>query len=160
MEKAKDYCAYAASCGVIPLAPHTIFTQYLNDAVPEQREQGLRMGHELLERCDELWVTERKLLNTDEVRRVKRPHQIITSRDHPAMMYAPDLSQWMFNKMLGLGDMEHNRRLREEREQKRPIITDTKQEIALWNIWIYYQKDIMRRLSQQKGAMGGGLDDD
>ena len=52
MEKAKDYCAYAASCGVIPLAPHTIFTQYLNDAVPEQREQGLRMGHELLERCD------------------------------------------------------------------------------------------------------------
>lgn len=54
--------------------------------------------------------------------------------------------------------MEHNRRLREEREQKRPIITDTKQEIALWNIWIYYQKDIMRRLSQQKGAMGGGLD--
>ena len=56
MEKAKDYCAYAASCGVIPLAPHTIFTQYLNDAVPEQREQGLRMGHELLERCDELWV--------------------------------------------------------------------------------------------------------
>ena len=56
MEKAKDYCAYAASCGVIPLAPHTIFTQYLNDTVPEQREQGLRMGHELLERCDELWV--------------------------------------------------------------------------------------------------------
>ena len=56
MEKAKDYCAYAASCGVIPLAPHTIFTQYLNDAVPEQREQGLRTGHELLERCDELWV--------------------------------------------------------------------------------------------------------
>ena len=55
-EKAKDYCAYAASCGVIPLAPHTIFTQYLNDAVPEQREQGLRMGHELLERCDELWI--------------------------------------------------------------------------------------------------------
>ena len=56
MEKAKDYCAYVASCGVIPLAPHTIFTQYLNNAVPKQREQGLRMGHELMERCDELWV--------------------------------------------------------------------------------------------------------
>ena len=38
------------------------------------------------------------------------------------MMYAPDLSQWMFNKMLGLGDMEHNRRLREEREQKLSLI--------------------------------------
>ena len=56
MEKAKDYCAYAASCGVIPLAPHTIFTQYLNDAVPEQREQGLQMGRDLMWRCDELWV--------------------------------------------------------------------------------------------------------
>ena len=107
-------------------------------------------------------LTERKLLNTDEVRRVKRPFQIVTSRSHPALMYAPDLSQWQFNKMLGLGDEEHNRRLREERENKRPIITDTKQEIALWNIWVYYQKDIMRRLAQQKGASGGGSppDDD
>ena len=49
-EKAEDYCAYAATCGVIPLAPHTIFTQYLNGAGPGQREQGVRMGHEQLER--------------------------------------------------------------------------------------------------------------
>ena len=76
------------------------------------------------------------------------------------MMYAPDLSQWLFNQMLGMGDMEHNRKLREERENKRPIITDTKQEIALWNIWVYYQKDIMRRLAQQKNTGGGASDDD
>ena len=56
IQRARDYCAYAASCGVIPLAPHTIFTQYLDDEQPEQREQGLRMGCELMERCDELWV--------------------------------------------------------------------------------------------------------
>ncbi|WP_154466078.1 DUF7768 domain-containing protein [Eisenbergiella porci] len=31
IQRARDYCAYAASCGVIPLAPHTIFTQYLDD---------------------------------------------------------------------------------------------------------------------------------
>ena len=55
--------------------------------------------------------------------------------------------------------MEHNRKLREERENKRPVITDTKEEIALWNIWVYYQKDIMRRLAQQKNA-GGGVSDD
>ena len=61
--------------------------------------------------------------------------------------------------MLGMGDMEHNRKLREERENKRPVITDTKQEIALWNIWIYYQKDIMRRLAQQKNTEGGASDD-
>lgn len=56
IQKAKDYCAYAASCGVIPLAPHTIFTQYLDDTVPEQREQGLEMGRDLLRRCNELWI--------------------------------------------------------------------------------------------------------
>lgn len=100
-------------------------------------------------------LTERRLLNTDEVRRVKRPYQIVTSRNHPAMMYAPDLSKWYFNKLLGLGDEEHNRRIREERENKRPVITDTKEEIALWNIWVYYQKDIMRRLAQQKNSGGG-----
>ncbi len=104
-------------------------------------------------------LTGEKLLNTDEVRRVKRPHQIITSRDHPAMMCA-DLSQWMFNKMLGLGDMEHNRRLQEEQEQKRPIITDTKQEIALGTSGFTTRKTSCAALHSKKGAMGGGLDDD
>ena len=56
IQRARDYCAYAASCGVIPLAPHTIFTQYLDDEQPEQREQGLRMGRDLMWRCDDLWV--------------------------------------------------------------------------------------------------------
>jgi len=49
-----------------------------------------------------------------------------------------------------MGDEEHNRRLRQEREEKRPILTDTTQEIDLWGIWVYYQKDIMRRLAQQQ----------
>ncbi|QNK41553.1 DUF7768 domain-containing protein [Caproicibacter fermentans] len=53
---AVEYCEYAAQMGVIPLAPHTIFTQYLDDDVPSQREVGLKMGLELLRRCDELWV--------------------------------------------------------------------------------------------------------
>ena len=56
MEKAHQYCAYAAECGMIPLAPHTIFTKYLDDQRPEQREHGLTMGLELLKRCDEIWV--------------------------------------------------------------------------------------------------------
>ncbi len=54
--KAIAYCEFASKQGVIPLAPHTIFTQYLNDEVPEQREQGLKMGLELLRKCDQLWV--------------------------------------------------------------------------------------------------------
>lgn len=55
-QNAVKYCEYAAQMGVIPLAPHTIFTQYLDDDVPSQREVGIRMGLELLKRCDEIWV--------------------------------------------------------------------------------------------------------
>lgn len=54
--KANEYCARAANMGVIPLAPHTIFTQYLDDTLPDQRQQCLDMGLELLRHCDELWV--------------------------------------------------------------------------------------------------------
>lgn len=49
----------------------------------------------------------RDLLTTDEIRRVSRPYQIVVSRSHPAMMVSPDLSQWYFNQMCGLGDKEH-----------------------------------------------------
>ena len=56
ISRAHEYCAYAAGCGVIPLAPHTIFTNYLDDTNPEQRQKGLDMGLELLKRCDEMWI--------------------------------------------------------------------------------------------------------
>lgn len=42
--------------GVLPLAPHTIFTQFLEDDIPEERSKGLRMGLELVEQCSEVYV--------------------------------------------------------------------------------------------------------
>lgn len=56
IKNAVRYSKDAANQGVLPLAPHTIFTQYLNDLIPAARQQGLKMGLELLARCDELWV--------------------------------------------------------------------------------------------------------
>lgn len=58
---ANAYCAYAAAEGVVPLAPHAIFTAYLDDSNPKERQQGFKMGIELLSRCDELWVCGSKL---------------------------------------------------------------------------------------------------
>ena len=104
-----------------------------------------------------LSLTQRNLLNVDEVRRVARPYQIITSRTHPAMMYSPDLSEWHFNKMLGLGDREHNRKLRGERENKRPVITDISKPVVLWNVWVYYQKDILHKAEAAKMKGGGNI---
>lgn len=40
----------------MPLAPHTIFTQFLDDEILEERAKGLLMGLELLKHCSELYV--------------------------------------------------------------------------------------------------------
>ena len=92
----------------------------------------------------------RELLTTDEIRRISRPDQIVISRAHPALMYAPDLSQWYFNRMCGLGDPEHNRLVREAREKARPILSEKTMDIPLWNIWVYYTKDLQLKEAQQK----------
>lgn len=56
IKKAVEYCRLAGEQGVLPLAPHIIFSQWCNDTIPEQREQGLHLGLALLEKADELWV--------------------------------------------------------------------------------------------------------
>lgn len=75
-KKAIEYCSHAESQGVIPLAPHTIFTQFLNDTIPEQRQKGLKMGLELLKRCDELWVCGNVISEgmKDEIEEARQSH--------------------------------------------------------------------------------------
>ncbi len=79
-------------------------------------------------------LTGRPLLTPDEVGKIKRPYSLIMSREYPAILNAPDLSKWYFNKMYGLGDPEHNRKVRQERENRRPI-RSCDGEMALWGIW-------------------------
>lgn len=56
IEKAKEYCRWAAvECGVIPIAPHLFFPQFLDDDVETERELGINMGLSLLKECSELW---------------------------------------------------------------------------------------------------------
>lgn len=55
-ENAKRYCKYAINKGCLPLAPHLLFPQFLNDDCPDERELGLAFALALLEKADELWV--------------------------------------------------------------------------------------------------------
>ncbi len=93
-------------------------------------------------------LVSRDLLTTDEIRRVSRPYQIVMSRSYPAMMLSPDLSKWCFNDMLGLGNKEHNRRVREARELQRPV-NMAHEEVMLWGIWKYYAKDLEMKENKQ-----------
>ncbi len=89
-------------------------------------------------------LTARPLMTPDEIRLIDRPYSLITSRNHPAIMYAPDLSKSVYNKMYGLGDPEHNRKVREERESRRFERDGTHIKIELWGIWDKFNRNIVQ----------------
>lgn len=59
---AKLACRYAISQGHTPIAVHLLYPQMLDDGAPAERELGLRLGHRVLESCDELWANVKNLL--------------------------------------------------------------------------------------------------
>jgi hypothetical protein len=56
MERARGYCRQVYEAGYIPICPHIYFTQFLRDAVPEERAAGMEMGAALLKQCRALVV--------------------------------------------------------------------------------------------------------
>ena len=52
---AKKACRYAIRQGHTPVAVHLFYPQMLDDGDPVERETGLRLGHRVLEVCDEWW---------------------------------------------------------------------------------------------------------
>ena len=56
VQNARKYCRAEVELSCLPIAPHLLFTQFLDDAIPKERERGLRMGTQMLGLCDELWA--------------------------------------------------------------------------------------------------------
>lgn len=86
IEMAKEYARLATDRGLIPIAPHLYFPQFLDDNNAAERALGIKMGLQMLKMCDEFWIfgdniTEGMQLELDEWRRlwqgetslVKRP---------------------------------------------------------------------------------------
>ena len=53
---ARRYSRFAVEAGYIPIAPHLLFPQFLDDNNPKERELGLFFGTVLLTKCEEVWV--------------------------------------------------------------------------------------------------------
>ena len=53
---ARRYSRYAVDKGYIPIAPHLLFPQFLDDDNPDERELGLFFGNALMSKCAEVWV--------------------------------------------------------------------------------------------------------
>lgn len=80
----------------------------------------------------------RNLLTPDEVLRFENPYALILQSGYfSAKTEMPDLSKWQFNKILGLGDEEENRMIREKIENERKVLEEEK--IKLWKIWEDYK---------------------
>lgn len=94
----------------------------------------------------------RPLLTEDEILRIERPYALVMLAGHyPAVMRLPDVSQWRFNTALGLGDPEHNRKLREAREKAREARAPVP--VELWGVWERYSKK--KRVAPDFGEQGG-----
>lgn len=53
---AQSYSRFAVDKGYIPVAPHLLFPQFLNDSNPKERQLGLFFGNALMSKCSEVWV--------------------------------------------------------------------------------------------------------
>lgn len=56
VDAARRYCRFAVEQGYIPIAPHLLFPQFLNEESPKERQLGLFFGNALMSKCSEVWV--------------------------------------------------------------------------------------------------------
>jgi hypothetical protein len=56
VKAARRYIRFAVDKGFIPIAPHLLFPQFLNDDISAERQLGLFFGNALMGKCTEVWV--------------------------------------------------------------------------------------------------------
>ena len=56
VEIARRFCRVALQRRTIPVAPHLLFPQFMDDTVPDERELAMFMNRILLSRMDAIWV--------------------------------------------------------------------------------------------------------
>ncbi len=63
VDAARRYCRFAVDSGYLPIAPHLLFPQFLNDSDPAERRLGLSFGDALMRKCSEVWVFGERISN-------------------------------------------------------------------------------------------------
>ena len=53
-KKAREYCRTAVEMQCIPIAPHLLFPQFMDEET--ERDLAMEMDLALIDRCDELWI--------------------------------------------------------------------------------------------------------
>lgn len=73
VKAAQRYSRFAVDNGYIPIAPHLLFPQFLNDRNPKERQLGLFFGNALMSKCSEVWVFGSRISSgmEDEIKRAR-----------------------------------------------------------------------------------------
>ncbi|MBV4421051.1 DUF7768 domain-containing protein [Clostridium tyrobutyricum] len=79
VKKARAFCRFALEMNCIPLAPHLLFPQFMDDENPQERELAMFMNVILLGKCNELWVFGNTISNgmAQEIEKAKKRKQLI-----------------------------------------------------------------------------------
>ena len=78
-QNARIYSRFAVGQGFIPLAPHLLFTQFLDDSIPEERQIGILSGKVLMDLCSEVWIFGNTISNgmKGEIERARRKNYLL-----------------------------------------------------------------------------------
>ena len=90
VQKARRYCRFAVDKGYIPIAPHLLFTQFLNDDNPKERQLGIFFGNAVMSKCSEVWVFGEHISNGMEAE-IKRAKW----KNYPLRYFNEDLEEVM-----------------------------------------------------------------
>ena len=90
VQKARRYCRFAVDKGYIPIAPHLLFTQFLNDDNPKDRQLGIFFGNAVMSKCSEVWVFGEHISNGMEAE-IKRAKW----KNYPLRYFNEDLEEVM-----------------------------------------------------------------
>lgn len=62
-ERARKYSRFAIEQGCIPITPHLLYPQFLDETRKDERELGLFIGLVLISKCAEVWVFGTRISN-------------------------------------------------------------------------------------------------
>ena len=73
-KRARGFCRFAVSKNCIPVAPHLLFPQFMEEDDPAQRDLGIFFGMVLMSKCQEVWVFGREITKgmAVEIEKAKR----------------------------------------------------------------------------------------
>ena len=79
VKAAQRYSRFAVDTGYLPVAPHLLFPQFMNDRDIKERQLAMFFGNVLMSKCAEVWVFGSYISNgmEAEIERAKRKNYSI-----------------------------------------------------------------------------------